>query len=105
MSSIVDLADHRPHAAGPVICTRCEHEWVSVRPVDVHALECPKCGAMAGMSLDTLLAEPKEFFGHECCGQVDCDGVCAAPACAYGQQLKYAELVRRLVNREFGGSI
>lgn len=105
MTEIINLADHRPHLGGPVICTRCEHEWVAARPVDADVLECPKCRAKAGMSLDTLLAKPKEFFGHECCGQVDCDGVCVAPACAYGDQLKYAAMVRRMVEVEFGVTI
>ena len=49
---IVDLDAQRPHVAGPVLCLRCEHEWVAVRPVGTHPMECPKCQGHGGLRVE-----------------------------------------------------
>ena len=83
-----------PHISGPVICTRCRHKWIAVRPVGTDLLECPVCGASRGASLDTMLHMPHIILGPECCGQRDSDGVCAAPACLYGDALMLIQCLR-----------
>ena len=98
---VTELDTRRPHTAGPVLCLRCEHEWVSVRPVGTYPLECPKCGAMMGYSWSNVRFGFTGLVGDECCGQVDSGGVCAAPACVRGQALKLATLVHRLGIMEF----
>jgi len=47
-ANVVDLDDHRPHAAKYVACMACGHDWVAVSPAGTALLECSKCGAMAG---------------------------------------------------------
>lgn len=101
-TNCVDLDEHRPHVSGPVLCLRCEHEWVSVRPVGTHPMECPKCHAMMGYAWSNVRNGFKALMGEECCGQVDSDGICLAPACTYGSALKLATLVHRLGIIEFG---
>jgi len=85
---IVDLDAQRPHVAGPVLCLRCEHEWVAVRPVGTHPMECPKCQAMMGYSWSNVRSGLSALLGEECCG----------PA------LKLATLVHRLGIIEFDDS-
>lgn len=94
MSNLVDLGNHRPHEAGPVVCVRCSHEWVAVRPAGTGLLECPKCGAERGASLAAMLSQPEAFIGDECCGQLDASGICAAPACIRGDLLKLIGAMR-----------
>lgn len=94
MSDVITLDDHRPHEAGPVICARCQHSWVAVRPIGATGLECPKCEAQAGMSFLGMLMLPECVLGDECCGQVDGDGVCCAPACIRGTVLKLIDTIR-----------
>lgn len=101
-TNLVDLDDHRPHIAGPVLCLRCENEWTAVRQLGAEALECPKCSAMMGYGWSNVRNAFKVVLGEECCGQVDSDGVCCAPACTYGSALKLATLVHRLGIIEFG---
>lgn len=101
MSDIVDLDEHRPHISGPVVCTRCRHKWVAVRPVGTDLLECPACGANRGAGLDTMLHKPHLFLGGECCGQRDGDGVCAAPACLYGDALTLVQCIRDASHLEY----
>lgn len=101
MEGVVDFDAHRPHEAGPVTCARCQHQWISVRPVGTEGLECPKCGAMAGHSLAGLLGNAKTLLASECCGQVDHTGTCAAPACIYGDALKLVLTIKRAVEAEY----
>jgi hypothetical protein len=48
---MIDLNKYReektPHKVSEVICVKCYHRFISVRPVGVllKALECEKCGA------------------------------------------------------------
>ena len=92
--NIVSLDENRPHAAGPVVCGRCQHSWVAVRPVGVIWCECPKCGAMFGASFMMHMAAFETHLGDECCGQKDSAGVCAAPACIRGTALKGVDTIR-----------
>ena len=94
MSDIVALDDHRPHMTGPVVCLRCDHSWIAVRPLGVIFLECPKCGAHRGTGFMTMLAAAEMVLGDECCGQVDNAGVCCAPACIRGTALKLIDSIR-----------
>ncbi len=101
-SNVVSLDENRPHVAGPVVCTRCEHSWVAVRPVGVIFLECPKCGAHRGTSFMMMLAAADQILGDECCGQVDGAGVCCAPACIRGTALRLIDTIRKAYFLEHG---
>ena len=102
-AEIVSLDENRPHVAGPVICARCQHSWVAVRPVGVVFLECPKCEARFGTDFMTMLEAADQFLGDtECCGQVDSEGVCCAPACLRGTALKLIETIRLAYLLEHG---
>lgn len=94
MSEIVNLDEYIPHLSGPVICTRCRHKWIAVRPIDTDLLECSACGANRGASLSTMLHKPHIILGQECCGQRDNGDVCAAPACLYGNALMLVHCIR-----------
>lgn len=98
---VVELDAHRPHLSGPVLCLRCEHEWIAVRPVGTYPMECPKCKAMMGYSWSNVRSGFVSLIGGECCGQVDGSGICASPACVRGSALKLATLVHRLGIMEF----
>ena len=102
-ADLVDMADYRPHIAGPVVCTRCHHHWVAVRPVGTDLMECPSCHAMRGANLDTMLDNPQAILSDECCGQKDSDGVCMAPACLYGDALRLIHSIRVAYHLEHGG--
>lgn len=101
MRNVVDITERMPHEAGRIVCWGCLHEWVSVRPVGVRSLECPKCGAMRGLSLEVAMAWPEDVLGNECCGQTDSDGTCVAPACVRGDALRLHATLRRLIEIEF----
>lgn len=103
-SNVVSLDENRPHVSGPVVCTRCEHSWVAVRPVGVIFLECPKCGAHRGTSFMMMLAAADQILGDECCGQVDGAGVCCAPACIRGTALRLIDTIRKAYFLEHGGN-
>jgi hypothetical protein len=102
-ADILNLDAARPHEAGPVVCTRCQHSWVAVRPVGVIFLECPKCGAQRGTGFMTMLAASEQILGDECCGQVDNSGTCCAPACIRGDALKLIDSIRMAYFLEHGG--
>ena len=91
---LINIADYRPHEQGPVVCTRCQYSWVAVRPTGVIYLECPKCGAHRATGFMTMLAAADQLLGDDCCGQVDSDGVCCAPACIRGDALKLIDCIR-----------
>lgn len=100
--TIISLDDHRPHMAGPVVCARCLHTWISVRPAGELDLECPACGAMAGADLQALLATPEALLGDECCGQVDSAGTCCTPACIRGTALRAIAAIKIAYQMEHG---
>lgn len=101
-ADIVNIASHRPNIAGPVVCTRCSHTWVAVRPVGVIFLECPSCGAHRGTGFMTMLAAADQILGDECCGQVDSNGTCCAPACIRGDAMKLIDAIRLAYFLEHG---
>jgi len=49
MADVIELDAHRPHYAGPCSCLKCAREWVGVVPETTEVLECPSCGALAGV--------------------------------------------------------
>lgn len=49
MADLIDLDEHRPHAAGMAHCLACAHAWVAVAPTGVVWLECPACHAVKGL--------------------------------------------------------
>lgn len=56
-----------PHLTGKARCLQCEHEWISVSPVGVDALECPECNTLHGVFI--YPTEPKTEQMWECsCG-------------------------------------
>lgn len=46
MSNIINIEANLPHAISEVICLKCLHRWISVRPSEVwlRNIECPNCG-------------------------------------------------------------
>jgi hypothetical protein len=48
MGEVVELDDMRPHRVGKAQCAFCFSEWIAVAPVEVVALQCPKCHTMKG---------------------------------------------------------
>ena len=100
MADVVGIDEHRPHDAGPVVCARCQHTWVAVRPSGATSLECGKCGAHMGGSLLGFLMLPEFVIGDDCCGQTDNVGTCCAPACIRGTALKLIDTIRLAYNLE-----
>lgn len=45
MANIIDIESKKPHKVSEVICVKCCHRWISVRPCDtlLKHLECPEC--------------------------------------------------------------
>ena len=45
MSKIIDINNNIPHKVSEVICTKCLHRWVAVRPTTTKLkdLECAGC--------------------------------------------------------------
>ena len=46
MGKLIYLDDALPHMISEVICVKCCHRWISVRPEKTFLkdLECPNCG-------------------------------------------------------------
>lgn len=46
MGKLIDLDENRPHKVSEVVCLKCLHRWIAVRPVGtlLKELHCPKCG-------------------------------------------------------------
>jgi len=44
---VIDINKNVPHRVSVVICLKCYHRWVAVRPTTVllKELECSECGA------------------------------------------------------------
>lgn len=94
MSDVVSMTDYKPHIAGPVLCLRCGHYHISVRPNGVNEVECHKCHAVRAVPIrDALLAVSKHILGGECCGDKDQDGVCCAPACSAGTAARTIQFI------------
>jgi hypothetical protein len=45
MANIVDINNNLPHKVSEVICIKCCHRWIAVRPVVARLknLVCPNC--------------------------------------------------------------
>ena len=54
MSDIVDLTENLPHKVSEVICVKCGHRWIAVRPecVKLKDLYCPGC-RLSGYTIET----------------------------------------------------
>ena len=44
-TKVINIDDARPHKVSEVICVKCGHRWIAVRPEDskLRDLECPNC--------------------------------------------------------------
>ncbi len=54
MGDIVDITENIPHKVSEVICVKCGHRWIAVRPSDtkLRELECPNC-TKQGYAIET----------------------------------------------------
>lgn len=52
--SITNIDDARLHMVSEVICVKCGHRWIAVRPYNtkLRELECPKC-TKQGYAIET----------------------------------------------------
>jgi DNA-directed RNA polymerase subunit RPC12/RpoP len=64
--TVVDLESRRPHLSGPCRCLHCKHEFVCVRPVGAHDLECPKCGLRKAVGASLALPEDGTVWVCNC---------------------------------------
>ncbi len=48
MGNVVDMYEYKPHVVSEVVCLKCLHRWIAVRPETVwlKELECPNCHAV-----------------------------------------------------------
>ena len=46
--NVIEMIEHLPHEVSEVICVKCGHRYISVRPISVilKRLECGQCGAV-----------------------------------------------------------
>ena len=46
-NKIIGIDEHLAHKVSEVICVKCAHRWIAVRPAStmLKHLECPNCGA------------------------------------------------------------
>jgi len=53
-NQVIDLDSRRPHKVSEVICVKCLHRWIAVRPdaTSLKELECPDC-AFVGAAIET----------------------------------------------------
>ena len=51
MDNITPIEEKMPHKVSEVICVRCVHRWIDVRPVGtlLKVLVCPECGMTGGV--------------------------------------------------------
>lgn len=51
---VINIDDARPHKVSEVICVKCGHRWIAVRPEDskLRDLECPNC-TKQGYAIET----------------------------------------------------
>ena len=54
MSVIYDFNEYIQHKVSEVICVKCGHRWIAVRPEDtkLRELECPNC-TKQGYAIET----------------------------------------------------
>jgi hypothetical protein len=53
-SDVFEIESAKPHKTSVVICLKCFHRWVSVRPENtlLKKLECPQCN-LIGYTIET----------------------------------------------------
>ena len=53
-TKIVDINENTPHRVSEVICVKCAHRWLAIRPITtlLKDLECPQCG-LQGYVIET----------------------------------------------------
>lgn len=46
VGKIISIEENLPHKVSEVVCLKCLHRWIAVRPVGtkLKQLECPECG-------------------------------------------------------------
>lgn len=54
MGDIIDINANKPHKVSEVVCLKCLHRWISVRPCEtlLKQLECPACNNQ-GFTIET----------------------------------------------------
>lgn len=62
MSKVVNIEENLPHAISEVICVRCCHRWISVRPTTclLKDLECPECNKSGAVIETGQILEQEE---------------------------------------------
>ena len=62
MGDIVNIEENLPHIVSEVICVKCCHRWISVRPAItlLKDLECPNCGIGAVIETGQILDPDEE---------------------------------------------
>ena len=74
---MISIEAKMPHTVSEVICIRCGHRWISVRPTItlLKDLECPECEKVGfvietGQSLDAMTnihcTDCRHFLGDKC---------------------------------------
>ncbi len=54
MNNVIELESSLSYKASEVVCLKCLHRWLAVRPEDalLKNLECPNCGKQ-GFTIET----------------------------------------------------
>lgn len=52
------LQNIKPHEVGKMDCLICNNQWIAVRPLGTTELQCPNCGQMSDVNLNTKSNEP-----------------------------------------------
>lgn len=62
LNEIINFYDNLPHKVSEVICVKCCHRWIAVRPemILLKELECPNCG-QDGYTIET----GEQIYDHE----------------------------------------
>lgn len=64
-SELRDLSN-RPHRSASVICTACNHEWVTIAPMEVwEPFPCPECKLDRGLAKSTAVF-PSDYEEMAC---------------------------------------
>lgn len=62
MHDAIDFEAYLPHVVSEVICVKCGHRWISVRPEKtlLKDLVCPNCGQGYVIETGQILEEESE---------------------------------------------
>lgn len=63
MGDVVNIEANLHHMVSEVICVKCGHRWISVRPsiTLLKDLECPNCGQSFVIETGQILEEDSEL--------------------------------------------